>query len=248
MWLGAAGEIGIGTNRSANFGRALPITTTRTKIGLDTGARQRHGYFDGLGTAPRGMPSISHLPSCNPRRRTTIPAICASPRFSLRRHLAGSQPANTTDHIERRPKWLQSISEPRAGVALRLAASSSSRTATWRPSSRSLTTSAYVETDSCRDHRGNRAVCEWEDTKTLESRLSSTAPTPSAASPSSPGRCSPLSLSRSSPAARAPVPSRRPGRPPVSSRSGPRATGRRSSCSRSAASRSPTSTASRSCG
>ena len=248
---GAAGKSEPAPTYSANFGRALPITKTRTKIGLDTGERQRHGFFDGLGTASevrRAFPihSLAILYDGSP-----FPPFAHFPRFQPRRHLAGSQVTNSDrPALERRPKWHRSRSELQAGVASRLAACSSSRAAAWPPSSRSSTTSAYVDTDPRRDREmGIGEACECgKDTKTSESRLSLMAPASSAASPSSPALCSPRSLSRSSPAAPARVPSARRGRLPVSMPSGPRATGPRRSSSSNAASPLTTSTASRSCG
>lgn len=84
---------------SVNFGRALPITKTRTKIGLDIGERQRHGFFDGLGTASEVRRTFPIYPIAIPDDGLSFPPFAHLARFQLRRHLAGDHFTNTTDHI-----------------------------------------------------------------------------------------------------------------------------------------------------
>ena len=146
--------IGTGTNCSANFVRALPITKTRTKIGLDIGERQRHRFFDGIRTAAkvrRAFPTYSLviLDYNHP-----FPPFAHLARFYLRRRPARFPSLTRPTATERRPKCHRSISERQAGVASRLGACSSSRAAAWPPSSRSLTTSAYVEPELLQSPRG----------------------------------------------------------------------------------------------
>ena len=94
-----AAAIGTGTNCSANFGRALPITKTRTKIGLDIGERQRHGFFDGIGTASKVRRAFPTYPLVIPDYGSSSPAVCASCTTSSSPPPRWIPVANTTDRI-----------------------------------------------------------------------------------------------------------------------------------------------------
>lgn len=144
MWLSGCTSEPAPT-RSANFGRALPITKTRTKIGLDIGERQRHGFFDGLGTASKVRRAFPIYSLVIPTDELSFPPFALLAPFQLRRRPPDPESLTRPTTLERRPKWHRSISERRAGVASRLAVFSSLRAAAWPRLSRSSTTSAYVE-------------------------------------------------------------------------------------------------------